>query len=45
MKLEISNYDSFSCISKAKYNVGLHYYEDLGLNTRLLLMLLDRFVS
>jgi hypothetical protein len=45
MKLEISNYDSFSYLSKANYNAGLHYYEELELNTRLPLMLLERFIS
>ena len=24
IKLEINNYDSFSCLSKANYNAGLH---------------------
>lgn len=25
IKLKINNYDSFSCLSKANYNAGLHY--------------------
>jgi hypothetical protein len=45
MKLEISNYDSFSYLSKDNYNVGLDYYEEPEFNMRLPIILLDRFFS
>jgi hypothetical protein len=34
MRLEISNYDSYSYLGKANYNAGFHYYNEPELNTR-----------
>ena len=34
MKLEISNYDSYSYLGKANYNAGFPYFEEPEINTR-----------
>lgn len=34
MRLEISNYDSYSYLGKANHNAGFHYYDEPELNTR-----------
>jgi hypothetical protein len=34
MRLEISDYDSYSYLGKANYNAGFHYYDEPELNTR-----------
>ena len=34
MKLEISNFDSYSYLGKANHNAGFHYYDEPELNTR-----------
>ena len=34
MKLEISDFDSYSYLGKANYNLGFHYYDEPELNTR-----------
>ena len=34
MKLEISDFDSYSYLGKANYNAGFHYYNEPEKNTR-----------